>query len=89
MHDPVGKLVKRPHVVHVCMGCYSRQRFVENTRGRLTQTRDAHPSVYEQVTGASLHMPDVTLHDPDDVGFPDPGHSIGQVLEIEPAGGDL
>jgi hypothetical protein len=89
MHDPVREFVKRADVIQVRVCRHRAQCFIENVRRRSAQTRDAHPRVDEQIAGAAPNVPDVTLHDPNDVGLPDPGHPIRQVLEFELASGDL
>jgi hypothetical protein len=81
--------MQRADVIHMSVSCHGAERFAENARGRLAQTGDPQPGVDEQVAVASLNVPDVTLHDPDDVGFPYPGHPIREVLEIKPTRGDL
>ena len=52
------------------------KRFVEKMASRLMQAGDPHSGVDEQVAVAPPHMPDVALHDPDDMRLPDPCDAI-------------
>src|SRR5271156_6338637 len=64
-------------------------RLVEQMSSGLVQAGDTHPGVDDQVAVASPDMPDVTLHDPDDVRLPQARDASGQPLDFEPTVRDL
>src|SRR5476651_945579 len=48
------------------------------------EARNAHAGVDDQIAIATAHMPDIALHDPNHVRFPNARDAISEVLELEP-----
>src|SRR6185369_5420940 len=71
------------------VGSDSGERLVENLSSGLSKTRNTHAGVDHEITIPSLHMPDITLHDANDMRLPEPRNPVREVFVIKPPSGYL
>src|ERR1700692_3932638 len=89
MHDALAEFVQRSDVIEMAMSGDSRQGLCEQMPGGIMQARDSHAGIDQQVAVASPDVPDITLHDANDMRLPDPRDAVRQPLVLEPSIGNL
>src|SRR5258708_23224603 len=89
MHEAVAEFMRRSEVIQMGMSGDSRQGLLEQMPGGIMQARDPHAGIDQEVTVASPDVPDIALHDANDMRLPDPRDAVGQPLVLEPTIGNL
>src|ERR1700694_542892 len=89
MHDALAEFMKRSDVIEMGMGGNWRQGLIEQMLGGFMQARDSHSRIDQEVAVTSPDVPDIALHDSNDMRLPDPRDAVGQPLVLEPTIGNL
>src|ERR1700680_3203226 len=89
MHDALAEFMQRSDVIEMGMSGYCRPGLVEQMPGGIMQARDPHAGIDQEVAVASPDVPDITLHDANDMRLPDPRDAVGQPLGLKPSIGNL